>query len=133
MKKITLLLAILVAFVVSACSSTATPEGVAEKYTIAVYTADFETAKEYSNEKSKPMVDFIAGMVSKAIEPMKASSPSFEVVAVEVAEDGNTAVVEAKILNAVEFEDSNFATAESQDIEVQLTNEDGKWLVDSGK
>ncbi len=127
MRKIQLLF-LLPLFLLAGCSGGNGPEGVAEDFTKALYTADFEGAKSMCTEDTKQAVDFVAAFVSNSVDKMKDTNIKFSVANVDMAEDGNSAVVEGYVNGAYDLNED--AVKDSVKTKVHLIKSGDKWLVE---
>ncbi len=129
MLKLKLLTAFFVLLALASCSDENLPEKVAEKFIVAIYTADFEKAKVLCTEDSKQTIDFIAAFTSQKADLMKKSNVKFEMTSVKIAEDGNSAEVIGVIKGSLDLEKGELI--ESKEEKVQLKKVDEKWLVEN--
>ena len=104
MKRLRMCFLFLPVLVLASCSGGNNPEKIAEKFNKAIYTADFESAKELCTDQSKQAVDFVAAFASQKVDEMKKANIQFEVTNVTLAEDGNSAVVDAVVLGSIDLE-----------------------------
>lgn len=114
--------------VFAACSGGNEPEMVAEKFNKALYTADFDGAKALCTDQSKQAVDFVAAFASQKVDEMKKADVKYEVTNVKLAEDGNSATVEAVVLGSIDLEKGG--VKDSVDSKTQLVKIQDKWLVE---
>jgi hypothetical protein len=128
MRKIALILFAAVAFLFASCKSGSTPEAVAESFLKAVYTADFEKAKSLCTEESKQAIDFVAAFASQSVDDMKKAKVGFELISSTIAEDGNSAVVLAKVTGTLDLQKEE--VIDEKDEKVKLVKVNDKWLVD---
>ena len=126
MRKFKVFLALLPLLVFVGCSAPS-PEVVAEEFVKALYTADFEKAKTYCTEDSKQAVDFAAAFAAEIKEEMQKSIITIEQESLEIAEDGNSAVVKLIIHGAVDLDKTESADSKSEKINLIKSND--KWLV----
>lgn len=124
-KKLFMLLPFLV---LAACSGGNSPEGVAEKFNKALYTADFDGAKALCTNDSKQAVDFVAAFASQNVDQMKKADIKYEVTNVIIAEDENSADVEGVVLGSIDLQKNE--VKDSVDSKMHLVKVDGKWLVE---
>lgn len=129
MKKIKLFSMMLLSILLASCSGGNDPGKVAEKFIVAIYTADFDGAKTLCTEDSKQTIDFIAAFASQKADEMKKSDVKFEVANVKIAEDGNSAEVTGVIKGSLDLESGS--AIESKEEKVQLKKVDDKWLVEN--
>ena len=128
MKRLRMLFLCLPLLAFAACSGVNNPEKVAEKFNKALHTADFEGAKALCTDQSKQAVDFVAAFASQKVDEMKKANIQFEVTNVTLAEDGNSAVVEAVVLGSVDLEKGG--VKDSVDTKTNLVKIQDKWLVE---
>lgn len=128
MRKIALILIAAIAFIFAACKSASTPEAVAESFLKAVYTADFEKAKTLCTNESKQAIDFVAAFASQSVNQMKKAKVGFELISATIAEDGNSAVVMAKLTGTLDLQKEE--VVDEKEEKVNLVKVDNKWLVD---
>ena len=128
MKRLRMFFLFLPSLVLASCSGGNNPEKVAEKFNKALYTADFEGAKALCTDQSKQAVDFVAAFASQKVDEMKKANIQFEVTNVTLAEDGNSAVVEAVVLGSIDLEKGG--VKDSVDTKTNLVKIQDKWLVD---
>ena len=128
MKRLRMCFLFLPVLVLASCSGGNNPEKIAEKFNKAIYTADFESAKALCTDQSKQAVDFVAAFASQKVDEMKKANIQFEVTNVTLAEDGNSAVVEAVVLGSIDLEKGG--VKDSVDTETNLVKIQDKWLVE---
>jgi hypothetical protein len=128
MKKLKLVIIALPFLLLSACSGGNNPEDVAEKFTKAIYTADFDGAKELCTNDTRQTIDFIAAFASEKKEEMKSANISIDLKNVSIAEDGNTAIVELVVHGSIDLQKGE--VEETKDEKVHLVKVDDKWLVE---
>lgn len=128
MRKLKIIFALLPLLAFVACSGGGTPEVVAEKFLKAIYTADFEGAKQYCTDETKQTIDFIAAFASEKKEEMKKADVKIEQKSVVVAEDGNSAEVELIIHGSMDLDKGEIVDTKEE--KVQVVKVDDKWLVD---
>jgi len=121
MKKVFLFISMVVAVVLMVSCSSPSPKDVTNDYYKAIQKGDFEKAMSYTtvsdSEEIKKEVEKIKGLDVKI--------PEYEIVSEEIAEDGNTAVVEVKY----KFTSSFNSEPEESTNKVKLIKEDGKWKI----
>lgn len=113
---------------IAACSNSNTPESVAESFSKALYTADFEGAKVFCTEESKQAVDFIAAFATEKVAEMEKADIKFLAKEVKLSEDGNSATIEAVVTGAIDLKDGE--VRDSTDTKLHMVKQDEKWLVD---
>lgn len=128
MRKLKIIFALLPLLAIAACSGEGGPEVVAEKFLKAVYTADFEGAKQYCTDETKQTIDFIAAFASEKKDEMKKADVKIEQKSVVIAEDGNSAEVEVIVHGALDIDKGE--VIEQKEEKLQLVKVDDKWLVD---
>ncbi len=128
MRRSRMLFLFLPLMVFAACSGGNEPEMVAEKFNKALYTADFDGAKALCTDQSKQAVDFVAAFASQKVDEMKKADVKYEVTNVKLAEDGNSATVEAVVLGSIDLEKGG--VKDSVDSKTQLVKIQDKWLVE---
>lgn len=128
MRKLKIIFALLPLLAIAACSGGGGPEVVAEKFLKAVYTADFEGAKQYCTDETKQTIDFIAAFASEKKDEMKKADVKIEQKSVVIAEDGNSAEVEVIVHGALDIDKGE--VIEQKEEKLQLVKVDDKWLVD---
>ncbi len=128
MRKLRIIFALLPLLAFAACSGGGGPEVVAEKFLKAVYTADFEGAKQYCTDETKQTIDFIAAFASEKKDEMKKADVRIEQKSVVIAEDGNSAEVEVIVHGALDIDKGE--VIEQKEEKLQLVKVDDKWLVD---
>lgn len=128
MKKLNAFLLFAIVLFIAACSSSNTPEGVAENFSKALYTADFEGAKSYCTEESKQAVDFVAAFATEKVADMKKADIKFMAKDVKMSEDGNSATINAVIMGAIDLKDGE--VQDSTNTKLHMVKQDEKWLVD---
>lgn len=130
MKNIRNWILLLSVVLVSACSNNSNkgPEVVAKKFIEAIYTADFDKAKNLCTEDSKEVVNLLATLVSEKISVMKGSKVSYEITELNIAEDGLSATVKGNVLGSFDFNKDEIV--ESKEEKIKLVKVDEKWLVD---
>lgn len=121
-------------FILTSCSSSNTPSGVAEKAMKCMQQKDYagfvdlmyyEPEKAPTEEEKKQAEALISAKASEAYEKQKGGIKSYEVVSEKITEDGNEAAVKMKIVyNNGDEDEDNFSLKK---------NKEGKWLVDIGK
>ena len=122
MKKLTLLVsAVILVFVFASCGKTTTPKDVANDYYAALQKGDFEKALSYTDMTDSEEIQKYAGkMQSYAL-----NISEYEIVKEEIAEDGNSATVEAKYTYTSEFNKNPEENTQTLD----LIKKDGKWVI----
>ena len=122
MKKLTLLVsAVILVFVFASCGKTTTPKDVANDYYAALQKGDFEKALSYTDMTDSEEIQKYAGkMQSYAL-----NISEYEIVKEEIAEDGNSATVEAKYTYTSEFNKNPEDNTQTLD----LIKKDGKWVI----
>lgn len=128
MKKLKLVIIALPFLLLSACSGGNNPEDVAEKFTKAIYTADFDGAKELCTNDTRQTIDFIAAFASEKKEEMKKANISIDLKNVSIAEDGNSAIVDLVVHGSIDLQKGE--VEETKDEKVHLLKVDDKWLVE---
>ncbi len=128
MRKSKAFLLFAVAMFIAACSSNNTPESVAEDFTKALYTANFDGAKLLCTDESKQAVDFIAAFSTEKVEEMKKANIKFITKEVKLSEDGNSATIKAVITGAIDLKDGE--VRDSTDTKLYMVKQGEKWLVD---
>ena len=128
MKRSRMLFLFLPLLAFASCSEGNNPEKVAEKFNKALYTADFEGAKALCTDESKQAVDFVTAFASQKVDEMKKANVKFEVTNVTLAEDENSAVVEAVVLGSIDLEKGG--VKDSVDTKTNLVKIQDKWLVE---
>lgn len=123
-----------VALVMAACGSDNSPKGVAEEAVKCIQDNDYEGYVDLIYMEEKEGVDMaeqkkaVVGMIqSKAASTLgkKGGISSYEVLSETVAEDGNTANVEMKIV---------YGNGDEKNEKMKLRkNEAGDWRIDAGK
>jgi len=111
-----------------ACSNNNTPEGVADRFNIALYKADFDGAKVLCTKESKQAVDFIAAFTAEKVPEMKKADIRYETKNVTVAPDGNSADVEGLIRGAIDLQEGE--VIDSTETRLHLVKQQNKWLVE---
>jgi len=101
---------------------------VAEKFIKAVYTADFEGAKQYCTDETKQTIDFIAAFAAEKKDEMKKADVTIEQKSVVVAEDENSAEVTLIVHGSLDLDKGEVVDAKEE--KLQVVKVDGKWLVD---
>ncbi|WP_289045051.1 DUF4878 domain-containing protein [uncultured Olleya sp.] len=101
------------------------PEGATINFLEAIYSGDFETAKEYATTDTKSMLTMLEsfGAKDQFADKMKETDIDFEVVDTKI--DGDKAVCTVKMSSSKEEKD--------QDMPINLEKQDGKWLVNMDK
>lgn len=128
MRKLKMITMLMILVGLAACSSSNTPEAVAEKFNKALYKADFATAKTLCTEESKQAVDFIAAFASEKLDEMKKADVEYETTEVKISEDGNSAVVKGIVKGAIDLKTGE--VTESNESKLNLVKQDEKWLVE---
>ncbi len=128
MRKSKTFLLFAIAVLITACSGSNTPESVAESFSKALYTADFEGAKTYCTEESKQAVDFIAAFATEKVVEMKKADIKFLAKEVKLSEDGNSATIKAVVTGAIDLKDGEIR--DSTDTKLHMVKQNEKWLVD---
>ena len=131
MKKVINLLSIaLIAFAFAACSSSNSPQGVVKAYLTAMQNNDaqammqtFHFNKQMADEEMERFTQMVADKIAKQNEK-KQGIESFEIGEVEMAEDGQSAVVPYVV---------HYGDGSQQKDTQKVLLIDGKWLLDSGK
>ena len=127
MRKLKLFLMLLPMLAFIGCSVDS-PEAVADKFIKALYTADFDGAKELCTAESKQAVDFVAAFASEKVEEMKNAKITVEQENVELAEGADSAVVKLIVHGSIDFEENEVVESKSE--KITLVKVDNKWLVD---
>jgi hypothetical protein len=73
-------------------------------------------------------VDFVAAFASQKVDEMKKANIKFKVTNVTLAEDENSAVVEAVVLGSIDLEKGG--VKDSVDTKTNLVKIQDKWLVE---
>ena len=128
MRKLKLVIIALPFFILSACTGGNNPEDVAEKFTKAIYTADFDGAKEMCTNDTKQTIDFIAAFASEKKEEMQKSDITIDQIKVSIAPDGNSADVNMVVHGSFDLQKGEVEDA--KDEKVHLIKVDEKWLVE---
>ena len=128
MRKLRIIFALLPLLAFAACSGGGGPEVVAEKFIKAVYTADFEGAKQYCTDETKQTIDFIAAFAAEKKDEMKNADVTIEQKSVVVAEDENSAEVTLIVHGSLDLDKGEVVDAKEE--KLQVVKVDGKWLVD---
>ena len=128
MRKLRIIFALLPLLAFAACSGGGGPEVVAEKFIKAVYTADFEGAKQYCTDETKQTIDFIAAFAAEKKDEMKKADVTIEQKSVVVAEDENSAEVTLIVHGSLDLDKGEDVDAKEE--KLQVVKVDGKWLVD---
>ena len=128
MRKLKIIFALLPLLAFAACSGGGGPEVVAEKFIKAVYTADFEGAKQYCTDETKQTIDFIAAFAAEKKDEMKKADVTIEQKSVVVAEDENSAEVTLIVHGSLDLNKGEVVDAKEE--KLQVVKVDGKWLVD---
>lgn len=128
MRKLRIIFALLPLLAFAACSGGGGPEVVAEKFIKAVYTADFEGAKQYCTDETKQTIDFIAAFAAQKKDEMKKADVTIEQKSVVVAEDKNSAEVTLIVHGSLDLDKGEVVDAKEE--KLQVVKVDGKWLVD---
>ncbi len=128
MRKLKLVIIALPFLILSACSGGNNPEDVAEKFIKAIYTADFDGAKELCTNDTKQTIDFIAAFASEKKEEMQKADISIDQIKVTIAEDGNSADVEMVVHGSIDLQKGEVEEAKNE--KVHLVKVDDKWLVE---
>ena len=128
MGKLRIIFALLPLLAFAACSGGGGPEVVAEKFIKAVYTADFEGAKQYCTDETKQTIDFIAAFAAEKKDEMKKADVTIEQKSVVVAEDENSAEVTLIVHGSLDLDKGEVVDAKEE--KLQVVKVDGKWLVD---
>lgn len=134
MKKLFVILAACLALLaVSSCSSEG-PLKVAEDFSAAFYTADFEKAATYCTEDGASILTVITTMMPSEIkEKMKASNPKVSVDGLSFdADNKNEATVRLKISNYIDSKSGKLKTEPTVE-ELDMVSEDGVWKVNIHK
>jgi hypothetical protein len=126
MKKLKVFFMLLPLLAFMGCSADG-PEVVAEDFIKAVYTADFDGAKKLCTEESRQAVDFVAAFASEKVDEMKKAKVTIEQESVEIAEDGNSAVVKLIVHGSIDMQDNEVVDSKTEKID--LVKVDKKWLV----
>lgn len=126
MKNLKALFFLLPLLALVSCGS-AGPDLVAEKFIKALYTADFEGAKKLCTEDSKQAVDFVAAFAAEKLDDLKETKVSVEHESVEIAEDGNSAVVHLIVHGSLDLLDNE--VVDSKEEKINLVKVEDKWLV----
>ncbi len=133
MKKLSLFLIAVMAFVLSSCGGASSPEQVATDFYKAYCAADFEKAGNYSTESTKQLLTFVTAMMEAAdLDQMKASKPEITVDETTVSEDGNTATVKLSITGMYDYTNHELSK-EAVKEDCNLVKENGKWKVNMSK
>ena len=128
MRKLRIIFALLPLLAFAACSGGGGPEVVAEKFMKAVYTADFEGAKQYCTDETKQTIDFIAAFAAEKKDEMKKADVAIEQKSVVVAEDENSAEVTLIVHGSLDLNKGEVVDAKEE--KLQVVKVDDKWLVD---
>ena len=128
MRKLRIIFALLPLLAFAACSGGGGPEVVAEKFIKAVYTADFEGAKQYCTDETKQTIDFIAAFAAEKKDEMKKADVTIEQKSVVVAGDENSAEVTLIVHGSLDLDKGEVVDAKEE--KLQVVKVDGKWLVD---
>lgn len=128
MRKFKLVIVALPFFILSACTGGNNPEDVAEKFTKAIYTADFDGAKELCTNDTKQTIDFVAAFASEKREEMQKAEISIDQKKVDIAPDGNSADVDMVVHGSIDLEKGEVEDA--KDEKVHLIKVDDKWQVE---
>lgn len=117
--KTTLLVSLLCIFL-AGCTSSNSPQTVAEEFYKALYSANFQKAKSLCTSRTKEGIDMISSMMKeKDIEEMKTAKVKFHAINCEIEDKDNTARVTIKIIE----EDKEYEQ------KIHLKKENGQWLV----
>ncbi|MDD3320133.1 MAG: DUF4878 domain-containing protein [Paludibacter sp.] len=128
MRKLKAFMLFAIVLFIAACSSSNTPESVAESFSKALYTANFDGAKSYCTEDSKQAVDFVAAFATEKVADMKKADIKFLAKDVKLSEDGNSATIDAVIMGAIDLKDGE--VQDSTNTKLHMVKQDEKWLVD---
>lgn len=114
-----LALVAIVALVFNACSSSDTPEKVAEKFLTALGKKDYDAAKGLATKESQGTIDMIASISKMGVsqENKDAKEPKVENIKCDTKEDKSTCTY----------------TSDGQEQKIELMKENGKWLVSMKK
>ena len=131
MKKMFRLMAMaIVVLAFAACGSNNSPEGAVEKMLKSYQKGDYAAvvdqmhfSKEMSKEDKDQLVQLFAAKDRPEVEK-KGGVASFELGEVEVAEDGQSALVKYVI---------NYGDGSQKEDDQKVILVDGKWVLDSGK
>lgn len=128
-KKMFLFLALTAVLTLGSCQKdTNTPEKTAGDFIVAIYSGDFEGAKEMAMEDSKKAIDFVAAFTTEKVDMMKSTKVKFETTEVTIAEDGLSATVIGNVLNSLDLETDQIVESKVEKINLVKVGE--KWLVD---
>ena len=119
-----LILAIAFAFITlgTSCSSS-TPSDTVKSYYEAMKAGNFEKACQYTDLTDQSDVETFAA----ALREFGYELVSYEIISEKVAEDGQSATVNAKSLQKTKFKEEPMEDLH----EFNLAKEDGKWLIKS--
>lgn len=122
MRKLALFVsAVILVFAFASCGKTTSPKDVANDYYAAMQKGDFEKALSYTDMTDSEEIQKYAGkMQSYAL-----NISEYEIVKEEIAEDGNSATVEAKYTYTSEFNKNPEENTQTLD----LIKKDGKWVI----
>lgn len=124
MKKLLTILLTATLLLLPSCTNTNTPEAVAEKFVTSLANVDYEQAKKYTTKTSSDFIDLCKLMADTDEEGNpKKEKFKFKHINTEISEDGQHAKVTFK----------NEANPEEHEDTIDLTQKDGKWLVDYSK
>lgn len=125
--KITFLTCILF-FWLTGCSESNTPEAIAQSFSKALYSADFNKAKSLCTLETQEGIGFIAELCKDKVNEMKKSGVKAEVSNCKMDESGEKATVYLNVTNAFNLKTGEVDT-QIQEQKVKLIKQDGKWQV----
>ena len=118
------------------CKSTPEQEvgNVAKEFVDALYNLDYEKAQSYCTAQSNAIISFFASNISEEHLSMvkKAGKAQIDIINVNICEDETTATVLCRITNYLKLSllDNQSRIDKETEKEIDLINDNGKWLVD---
>jgi len=128
MRKLKLVIITLPFLILTACGGGNNPKDVAAEFVKAIYTADFDGAKEMCTNDTRQTIDFIAAFASEKKEEMQKADITVDQVKENIASDGNSADVEMVVHGSIDLQKGE--VEESKVEKVHLVKVDDKWLVE---